>query len=84
MMWDLDIEKNLFSSTFHTSIAEAHPIVSAGTDGDKVELIKVSKAFSFDFQIKKSGFTFVVYDPDKSLRNLSGISWGSSSNSYKE
>ena len=48
--------------------------MSASTDGDKVELIKVSKAFSFDFQIKKSRFTIVVYDLDKSLRNFSGIS----------
>ena len=83
MVWDLDTEENLFSSTFHTSTAEAHPIVSASTDGDKVELIKVSEAFSFDFQIKKSGFTIVVYDPDRYLRNFLGISWCSSSNSYK-
>jgi len=48
--------------------------VSDSTNGDKVELIKVSKAFSFDFQIKKSGFTIIVYDPDKSLRIFLGIS----------
>ena len=69
-MCDLEIEESLFSSTFQISIAVAHPIVSARTDGDKVELIRVSKAFSFDFQTRKSGFTIVVYDLDKSLRNL--------------
>ena len=55
-------------------MAVAQPIVSASIGGDKVELIKVRKTFSFDFQIKNYGFTIVVYDLDKSLRNFSGTS----------
>ena len=78
------MDENLFSKTFQTSKADEHPTVSARMDGDKVELMKVSKAFSFDLQIKKSGFTIVVYAPERSLRYFSGINWGSSINSYKE
>lgn len=43
-----EIEENLFSKTFQTSIAVEHPTISARTKGDKVELINVSKAFSLD------------------------------------
>ena len=42
------MEKNLFSKTFQTSITEVQSIMSAKMEGDKVELINVSKAFSFD------------------------------------
>ena len=78
---DLEMEENLFSRTFQTFNAEEHPTVSARIEGVSVELKKVSKAFSFDFQIKKSGFTTAVYDPERSLRNWSGINCGSSINS---
>ena len=62
------MEENLFSKTFHTFKADEHPIVIARIVGVRIELVKVSKAFSFDFQIKKSGFTTVVYAPERSLR----------------
>ena len=48
--WDLEIEENMFSNTFQTSKAEVHPTVSAEIDGERVELMKVNKAFSFDLQ----------------------------------
>ena len=54
------MEENLFSRTFQTSNAEEHPTVSARIDGVSVELRNVSNAFSFDLQIRKSGFTTVV------------------------
>ena len=57
------MDENLFSKTFQTSKADEHPTVSARMDGDKVELMKVSK----------SGFTIVVYAPERSLRYFSGI-----------
>ena len=60
MMCDLEIEENLFSNTFQTSIVEVQPTVTAMIEGDRVELMKVSNAFSFDFQIKKSGFRIEV------------------------
>ena len=59
-MCDLEIEENLFSKTFQTSIAEVQPTVKARIDGVKVELMKVNDAFSLDFQIKKAGFKIVV------------------------
>ena len=62
------MEDNLFSRTFQTSNAKEHPTVSVRIEGVKVELKKVSKAFSFDFQIKKSGFTTTVYELERSLR----------------
>ena len=63
------MEENLFSRTFQTSNAEEHPTMSARIEGVNVKLKKVSKAFSFDFQIKKSGFITTVYDLEISLRN---------------
>ena len=63
MMCDLEIEENLFSNTFQTSIAKVQPTVSARIEVEKVELVKVSNAFSFDFQIKKSGFRIEVKLP---------------------
>ena len=84
MTCDLEMEENLFSKTFQTSNADEHPIVSAKMEGDKVELMKVSKAFSFEFQTKKSGFTIAVYAPEISLIYLSRINCGSSINSNKE
>lgn len=49
-MEDLERDDNLFSKTFHTSIAEVQPTVRTKIEGDKVELMKVSKAFSLDLQ----------------------------------
>ena len=49
---DLEIAENLFSKTLHTSIVEVQPTVKARTKGESVELMKVGKAFSFDFQTK--------------------------------
>ena len=46
------MEENLFSKTFHTSIVEAQSTVSAKMEGDKVEIMNVSKAFSFGLQSK--------------------------------
>ena len=62
------MEENLFSRTFQTSNADEHPTVSARIEGVRVELMKVSKAFSFDFQTKNSGFTTAVYALERSWR----------------
>ena len=67
------MEENLFSRTFQTFNAKEHPTMSARIEGVKVELNKVSKAFSFDFQIKKSGFTTAVYEPERSLDRKSVV-----------
>ena len=75
------MEENLFSKTFHTSIVEAQSTVSAKMEGDKVELMNVSKAFSFDLRSNQFGFKIKVYSPERSLRNLSRINCGSSSSS---
>ena len=40
------------SKTFQTSITEVQLAMSAKMEGDKVELMNVSKAFSFDLQSK--------------------------------
>jgi len=45
------MEKNLFSNTFHTSKPKEQPIVKARIEGVNMELMKVSKAFSLDFQV---------------------------------
>ena len=44
-MCDLEMEENLFSKTFQTSNADEHPTLSARIERDKVELMKVNKAF---------------------------------------
>ena len=51
-MWDLEIEENLFSKIFQTFIVEVQPTMSAKMEGGRVELMNVSKAFSFDLQSK--------------------------------
>ena len=78
------MEENLFSKTFQTSKTDEHPIVSARREGVKVKLMNVNKAFIFYFHTKKPGFTTAVYEPKRSLRNISGINCGSSINSNKE
>jgi len=46
------MEENLFSNTLHTSKAKEQPTVKANTEDVKVELMKVSNAFSLDFQVR--------------------------------
>ena len=84
MTCDLEMKENLLSKTFQTSKANENPIVSARMEGVKVELMNINKAFSFDFHIKKSGFTTAVYELERSLRYLSGINCGSLINSNKD
>ena len=46
------MEENLCSNTLHTSKVEEEPTVKARTKGVNVELMKVSNAFSLDFQVR--------------------------------
>ena len=51
-MYDLEMDENLFYKTFQTSIADEQPTIRAKMEGNRVELMNVSKAFSFDLQSK--------------------------------
>ena len=49
MICDLEIEENLFSNTFQTSIAKVQPTVSARIEVEKVELEEVEEEAVVEF-----------------------------------
>ena len=68
----LEVEVNLCSRVFHTSLEVVIPTMREKTCGVSVELIKERRALSLIFQVWNSGFTFVVKCPWASRRNWPG------------
>ena len=62
-MLALEVEVNLHSKVFHTSLEVVFPTTREKTCGVSVELIKERRALSLTFQVWNSGFTFVVKCP---------------------
>ena len=75
---DQEEEANLFSKAFHTSMADSTPITTETTAGERVELIKVTKAWSQICHDSNSELIREVISPLLPQINWSGIGIDSS------
>ena len=69
---DLKIDENLFSGTFHTSIAVVQPKVKVKMESES-RTHKSGLSFLFRSQFTSFGFVIVVINPERSFKYFSGI-----------